>query len=113
MSGVDDMTTERLELLRCYSADNSCHLPYVAAISELVTEVDRLRSKVEAMGIVVDKPAVGPKPQYGMIRRNGTIRVFPSKTAAVNFNRELAPWALQYYKGVHVSTDGGETWGTL
>lgn len=51
-----------------------------------------------------------PVKQYGMQRIDGSICPFPSKRAAVRFNRDLAQHAFQYKKGVLVSADNGETW---
>jgi len=57
-----------------------------------------------------DCTPVPPKPLYGMRRMNNEVRVFTSKTAAVKYNRELPPLALQYRKGVLVSHDDGKSW---
>lgn len=54
-----------------------------------------------------------PKPKYGVAYWDGSIKEFPSKTAAKTFDRELPPLALQYRKGVLMSIDDGKTWSLL
>jgi len=65
---------------------------------------------IPTVGEAHDCTPVPPKPLYGMRRMNNEVRVFTSKTAAVKYNRELPPLALQYRKGVLVSHDEGKTW---
>ena len=86
----------------------------IAALIANMGIAEVIAALIANMGIaVIMTPEVPPKPKYGMKYRDGSMRVFPSKTAAVRFNRELPALALQYRKDVWVSTDDGETWDRL
>ena len=48
---------------------------------------------------------------YGIRRRTGTVRTFPSRTAAAKFNKDLkSSLNLSYRVGILMSVDGGENW---
>lgn len=60
-----------------------------------------------------DKTTDAPALKYGVRRRDGSVREFPSKTAVKTFVRDLPPLALQYHKEAIVSFDGGKSWSIL